>query len=292
MSRRVIFPTGAFGIATAVFACVGEDPGPTPAGPSPEASAHDVALSTDASIEGPSEGSASSRYREAVLADRPIAYWRMGTPQGDRILDEVGDNDLVLRGGGHVPSVPGVLEGDSDFALGFDGVESRAETVDSRAFDFPAGAPFTLECWGRREAIAKPSFFGYLIGSVEGFDTNAHGFSLYVTQGGGDGDEAGGVVEFGGAGTGVFKRPVVATGIWAHYALVNDGAELALFVDGERTVATKPPVKLGGRTSIFTVGRDPRAPHFWPGMIDEVAVYDHALSGVTLAAHRALAKTP
>src|SRR5688572_10082323 len=115
----------------------------------------DVAVDTDAKF---------SKYRNAVLADKPLAYWRMGIQQGSSLIkDETGNgNDLVLQGGGHTFGRAGALAGDDDTALGFDGKGSRAVLIgDARAFDFPNRAPFTIECWAFRETVRPDGGGGF-----------------------------------------------------------------------------------------------------------------------------------
>ncbi|HMI83190.1 MAG TPA: hypothetical protein VK550_03800 [Polyangiaceae bacterium] len=130
----------------------------------------------------PSEG--GTTYPGVVLADGPFAYWRMGIRSGSTVPDESGhQNELVLQGGGHSLGVPGAIAGDGNTAIRFDGVNSYATAVRPRDFDFPGGAPFTIECWARREPLAdggEGAYFQHLMGSSAGGPPNRNGFLLYI----------------------------------------------------------------------------------------------------------------
>src|SRR6185295_12347408 len=92
-------------------------------------------------------------------------------------------NELVLQGGGHALGAPGAIAGDGDTAIRFDGVSSYATAVRPRDFDFPASAPFTIECWARREPLADGgdgAYFQHLLGNSAGGPPNRNGFLLYM----------------------------------------------------------------------------------------------------------------
>jgi hypothetical protein len=269
--------------------------------PTPDA-AHDAARidgqTSDArSADGPSIDArsidAGSRYRGAVLADAPIAYWRMGIASGSIVPDESGHhNDLVLQGTGHAFGVRGALQGDGDRAIGFDGVDSHAIASRPRDFDFPASAPFTVECWARRERTTDGGtgeYFQQLISAAAGGPPNRNGYILYLLPSDPDPSAVHTSFEYDapdGAQTGI-EGPLAAASAYAHYVATFDGTKASLYIDG--TLADSRPVNasIAARMSEFVVGREAATGRYhFAGAIDEVAVYGNALPIARVIAHR------
>jgi hypothetical protein len=78
-----------------------------------EGAAADGALARDAVVDA---AAGTSAYRALVMADAPIAYWRMGVKAGLFIPDETaGKNDLILQGtNAYTLGAPGAIPGDDD----------------------------------------------------------------------------------------------------------------------------------------------------------------------------------
>ena len=235
-----------------------------------------------------------SDYRELVLASQPRAYWRMGITTGVSIPDETGNtNLLVLQGSGHALGLEGAIEGDADRAIGFDGVESFAIASDARTLDFPDGEPFTLECWARRES-GGPSYFQQLLSNIEGSPGARNGYLLYLLPEAEEQDNERSSFEYDRVGVEVAVwGPVPAEGVWAHYAVVYDGSNVALYVAGTLTDTASADGATTLRTGPFAVARASNEDAFYfKGAIDEIAVYARPLSVAEIAAHAAFANNP
>ena len=239
------------------------------------------------------EGSEST-YRGVVLADAPIAYWRMGIGNGPIVPDESGhQNDLLLQGGGHGLGARGAIIGDSDTAIRFDGVNSYALAAHPRAFDFPARAPFTIECWARRDPLpdgGEGAYFQHLIGGAAGGPPNRNGFLLYMLPVSAsapylafeydvpDGDQLG------------LQGPLGALYAYAHYAVAFDGARAWVYVDGVLATSADVVGSISGRSSELAIGREDSTGRYnFSGAIDEVAVYDKALTREQIERHHTVA---
>ncbi len=243
--------------------------------------------------ESATDSPTGSTYRATILADRPLVYWRMGVKTGLSVPDEVGDNDLVLQGTGHVLGTPGAIAGDRDSAIGFDGVGSFAIATDPRALDFADGAAFTLECWARR-AASGGEYFQHILGNIQGSVPSRNGYVLYIVPNPGPGEIATTALEYDqpNADTGIFG-PLIAPVTWTHLAGVFDGHTLSLFVDG--TIAG--PKEIGGfigpRSSLFAVGRSSgETRRYFAGAIDEIAIYPRALTVAQISKHIAAGRNP
>ncbi len=229
-------------------------------------------------------------YRDAILADHPLAYWRMGQVGGGTVLDETGGgNALVLQGTGHELGVPGAVQG-ADTALGFDGVSSFAIATDPRALDFTATAAFTLECWARRQT-GGASYFQHLISSVDGVANNRNGYVLYLLPEPAAGETARSVFERDRPANdvGIFGS-VAKAAVWAHYVTVFDGATATLYVNGTLANTAMAPGNLASRQTPFAIARAAGGANFFKGALDEIAVYPKALNAAVIAKHHLLAK--
>ncbi|MFJ9624369.1 LamG-like jellyroll fold domain-containing protein [Streptomyces sp. NPDC101181] len=80
------------------------------------------------------------------------------------------------------------------------------------------------------------------------------------------------------------------TGRWYHLAGVRKGGEITLYVDGEPAATTEagPADVSTGPLSVGRARYDGAETDFWPGSVDQVAVFDKALTAEEVAAlHRA-----
>jgi hypothetical protein len=84
--------------------------------------------------------------------------------------------------------------------------------------------------------------------------------------------------------------PLAPLTAYAYYVATFDGAKVSFYIDG--TLASSKPVdgSIATRMTEFVIGRESSTGRYhFAGAIDEVAVYDKALSTVQVIAHRDLA---
>jgi hypothetical protein len=223
-------------------------------------------------------------YPDAVLADNPIAYWR---------LDEVGGSppDLATNSGSLGPAgngvylgaplrqQPGALAGSADAAVAFDGVVQKLDVPHQAALN-PSGR-LTVELWVRLEGglgtlrsplssrhLPAGEAYGYVFSTTLGnqWEFRTHtGLTANRVLGG-----------------------VVQSNAWTHLVGIYDGIATRLYVNGAAvgypvTNAYAPntvtPLRIGGGAN------EGSGAFFWPGRIDEVAIYNTALSPARVAAH-------
>jgi hypothetical protein len=233
---------------------------------------------------------ATDLYRDAIMADHPLVYWRMGKVSAAAVPDETGGgNALVLQGTGHQLGVSGAVKGD-DAAMGFDGESSFAIASDARALDFTEVAAFTLECWARRET-GGASYFQHLISNVDGVANNRDGYVLYLLPEPAAGEAPRSVFERDRPANdvGIFG-PVGKVSAWAHYAAVFDGVTATLYVNGTLASTGMAPGNIASRKTPFAVARATNGANFFKGALDEIAVYPRALDAAAIAKHVVLAK--
>jgi hypothetical protein len=86
----------------------------------------------------------SFSYREAVLTDEPVGYWRLGETSGSTAADETGANPGTYENGPAL-GLPGAINGDTDRRLGLDGVDDDVRIPGSASLD--VRHQLTFEAW-------------------------------------------------------------------------------------------------------------------------------------------------
>ena len=229
-------------------------------------------------------------YAKAVLAARPLAYWRLKEFAGPRAADASGHGcdgtyeDIVafhLEG----PQSPCFCGNEQiNRAAHFAGGRLRAELK-------PLGAAYSVEMWfwngfpANARAVA-----GYLFSRGPDGDTKCPGEHLGI---GGTAGNAGKLFFFNGnalneAAGGSAPVPFKA---WNHVVLVRDGARVAVYLNGSLTAEVATEMACGCSADVkqvFVGGRCDNLCNF-EGKISEVAVYGRALSADEVAAHFAAA---
>ena len=260
-------------------------------GSTPQGDAPDTSDAGDAGGPVLDADAGTSAYAAAVLADGPLAYWRMGAKTGFSIANEVGGSNALLLQGSVGLGAAGALSGDDDTAVRFDGLtKGYAVAVDARPFDFPSGVPFTIEWWAKHEPVDGGSQFQHMISAAEGATpVTGNGYFVYWS---GDTQVQ---VEFAAPTHDITLTAPTPSG-WKYYALVFDGTNVSLVIDGTVEDSRLPTGTLAARQSSFVVGATSGSTpgaiggYGFAGLIDEVAVYDKALSLSRINAHHQAAK--
>ncbi len=223
-------------------------------------------------------------YAAAVLASKPVVYWRLGELGGPHAVSAVDGKKLgtfdtqtaYYMPGPQAPDFPGL------------GPDNRVPHIVGRPLsaDVPGlGDAYTVELWfyNCMPTDARP-VTGYL------FACGADGDHLAV---GGAECSPGKLVFHTGADhrdaragtTDVPLRNWVPRESWHHVALVRDGAKAAVYLDGrpqpELTAETAPP-PAGG--AVWIGGRGDERFGF-EGRMGEVALYPRALSADEIVKH-------
>jgi hypothetical protein len=233
------------------------------------------------------DGPAPSAYRATVLADAPIAYWRMGVVVGTDVPDETGTNNVLTLHQGCAAGEPGALANDPDTAVTFDGVSAYATAMDARPFDFPDGHPFTLEVWARYDPLDQGDTYGHLITNLDQVDATAsdrNGYIFYLAQvlspplAGFEWDVPGAQQ--------LCNMTALPLHAWGHYVAVFDGTGIVAYVNGIAGNRTQVgPDKITARAVPFVVGALGPGRSRFAGALDEVAVYDKPLTLERILAH-------
>ncbi len=265
-------------------------------GPSPRDGA-----SCSGDDEGVSSEASTSAYAAAVLADGPLAYWRLDDAPGKAALDSTGNGHGGAFQGGVTLGVPGALADPADRAANFDGTTASLLIGLGVAVggEGTATGSFTYELWFRPTQLAA----GARILSREYLDTDAasssNGTEIAIS-----GTDAGGVSGFmfrqyagGNVERMVASTQLPSTTTFTYAVVVYDSLQkgLTLYVDGAVVDSNHPNLTQGyipavaelswGATSIPLES-------FFAGDLDELAVYDKALTVAQVQAHYFAARSP
>lgn len=221
-----------------------------------------------------------SRYASAILGTAGLqAYYRLGEASGTTARDSKGGRNGTIQGNVTL-GVPGLLAGDADTAARFDG--ARGSVGVSNGSALLMGGPMAIELFAVIPAQLTQN--GFIAGIRN--QMNADFYMLALA----DGNQlecrfrnsAGLVFEF---------KPVVTPDMRHQFVLTYDGsATLTLYVDGMNVASAPANGTITAASDDFRIGTDPQGNAF-AGVIDEVAVYNVALSATQVSSHLALAGT-
>lgn len=227
----------------------------------------------------------SGAYAQAVAADRPSSYWRLGESSGTLAKDSAGFNDAEYVNAVKL-GVPGAFPADSDTAMQVAGDGARAQAPFSTTLN--PSTPFSVEF------LVKPALSGQQSTCVIGAQNRAIGRSGYAIYQGLNG--AFWEAHLGDASTvrlWMFGKEVPQAGQWYHVVLVYDPSlenfPARLYVNGvddlnytdsrnEGTLLpnSEAPLEIGSRYG----GGVP-----YNGTIDDVAFYNYALTEQQVVNH-------
>lgn len=254
--------------------------GGTPETGDSDSGVDDAAPETDAPVAIVDAGPDASPYMLAVLADRPIAYWPMDDAPGCALVTELVGGKNADFAGVLTCGVPGV----SGTAIDKTKVEQVLAVGDY--FDFVGFNPYTIEAW------AKPRFEAqYLTMIAKRRPNTPFGWNFYfqdVDPAGAPGFQMLHVSPDGGNRT-VFVATPDAASKFHHIVVTYDpnvatGAPLRMYYDGVRTDGYDDDIPASDTTEPVWIGEA------YTGLLDEIALYDHALGAERVQAHYQLGK--
>ena len=202
-----------------------------------------------------------------------IAYWRLDETSGSTAYDSVGSSNGTLVNMDNSDWVSGMVSG----ALDFDGADDYVAIARSSVLETGNATTHELSvsAWVKSDTIGAPANYntiagtgdgGWLISNSPGNDTIY--FACWLLNG------ANGQTAIAGNTTVIFD------GDWHYIAGIYDGSSVHMYVDGTDGEAGTiggtirnmfdNPVLLGENAAAS--GRN------WDGLIDDVKIYDYALS--------------
>jgi hypothetical protein len=226
-------------------------------------------------------------YLATVLADSPVAYYRLGEASGTSAADSSGNTSTAtISGAGITYSQAGAINGDANTALLFDGAAGKITTPSG--VNIVGWGAITVEAWVK---LTSNSFGNKAtIWATGTTPTNSgDGMKFWIGNNGTNGGFAVGVTGNQWAQA-IFSQTFTA-GVWYHVAGVWNGSVVKVYVNGVLNGSTGSLSGSLDDTGFHpAIGQDPQAgSDYFPGTLDEPALYSHGLSAARLSTHYATA---
>lgn len=222
-------------------------------------------------------GGASSAYASEVLADSPLAYWRMGETSGTTITDSSGNGRTGTYSGSVTLGATGLLIGDSD----------KAVTVSNSVVGSVANAAWmnvntiTVEVWIQPTAAGVVGSREIVCRDFNGSGGTGSQWRIRLNAGKPE------ALLWHPALTVITAATALTVGSTYHIVFTYDGANMRLYVNGSQVASSAQTgnITTGQPITFGCLGN--AVSETWNGPIDEVAVYGTALSSTRIAAHYA-----
>jgi chitodextrinase len=191
-----------------------------------------------------------------------VAAYSFDEGAGTTVLDRAGTNTGTIQG-----TVAWTTQGKNGGALTFNGTDNRVSIPASPSLNATNG--LTLEAWvyptatqsGWRAVVQKETDAWFLHASHDGG-------ALRPAAGG----------TYGGNGDLVGSTSAIPLNTWTHLAQTYDGSTLQLYVNGVVVASKARTGALQTTTSPMWIGGNNPYGEYFTGRIDDVRVYDRALS--------------
>ena len=195
-----------------------------------------------------------------------VSYWNFDEGEGETVHDSVGINDGTINGAAKW------VEGRIDGGLEFNGSTDYVDYGADPSLDIIEA--LTIAAW------IKLDVFGDWAGVV----TKGIESATFAMQTWGDG-----ALRFspnwgnpaGGVGTGSFNTDTKMTRAqWVHAAITSDGETITFYIDGTPdALVLDRAITFGTNAESLIMGADfPGGDEYLDGIIDEVYIYDRALT--------------
>jgi hypothetical protein len=229
-------------------------------------------------------------YPATVLSQSPIVYYRFNDLV-TALPPDVATNSGALGVPGNGAYIncpphpqPGALAGSTDTSASFDGQGQSVDVPFDASLNQPG--PFTIEAWVRLTAFTN--FNRTVIASRWVAAGVQQGYQLRVRNAAGANNWQFSTFN-GTAQNDLNGGPNVPFNEWTHVVATHDGSVNRLYVNGV-LVATSGAVTYVPNTTagVFRIGgglSENSGGDFWPGGIDEVAMYSAQLTDAEILAH-------
>lgn len=212
----------------------------------------------------------ASLYRTAVMRDGPVGYWRL-SDTGSTAVAEVGPSGTYIANARW--GIPGAIADDANMAAE---TTAGADRVDVAGFSVPTAA-ITIEVWMYPIGIAdqifirvgdSPNHLRMFVAGEPRLSLNLSGIQRWL----------------GDAGTTAIARP--RQNAWHYIVGTYDGAAMNLYLNGRPAVAPAAftGAVVGGSVTV-QIGNWSLGSFDFVGRMDEVAIYDYALTPAQILNH-------
>jgi hypothetical protein len=207
----------------------------------------------------------------------PVARWTFDEQSGSTASDASGGGNTATLANG-----AGWTSGHQGGALLLNGVDQYAGVSNSAAFD--SMQRITLAAWIKPSRIISTR--QEIVCFKEGDSPNV-GALLALPEG--DGSRVRMWVHIGGSWQSATSVGTIAVGDWHHVLGSYDGQTIRVYIDGWLQGSTSAAGTMSNGNQVVTIGaRSPNRQYYFGGAIDDVQIYDRALSAEEAAGFRSV----
>ena len=141
----------------------------------------------------------------------------------------------------------------------------------------------TIEAWVRPSSV---SGWRAVVQKMQGFDGMA--YTLYA---GSPTDMAAAHINTGSTMRAPSTAPL-GLNVWTHLAMTYDGATVRLFVGGVQVASLAAPGSMVVTTGVLRIGGNGPAGGYFQGLIDDLRIYNRALSAAEIQTDMTTAVSP
>jgi hypothetical protein len=222
----------------------------------------------------------SASYADVINASEPVVYLRLGETSGTRAASTAGGTHYGELVGAATHDAHGAILHDTNGAVhladgGYVHVAAMTGLTDSEEL--------TLECWFHPDDVMDKH---PILELNDGMHFGPHIWQFDA----GDKIFTNLIDATNGSHSIMSDAGAITANAWHHVVATYDGANGALYLDGHRvgTTGMTGPLLVDGDLYVgHRAAQGMTAAATFSGSIDEVAVYDHALTAATVARHHA-----
>lgn len=225
----------------------------------------------------PTDAASRQKYAKAVMASKPVAFWRLHDASRRAAEDAAGEHEAKYEAGASpLPSETGQPN--------FTGGRVKAEVEG-------LGDTYSVELWARNEwpVDARPVTAYLFSRAVDGIE-GAFGDNLGI---GGTHSNRGRLIIFNGNKRNelVAGQTQIPAGSWSHVVMVRQGQSVTVYLNGDPSPEIAADLPVGYPEACQDILLGGRADNFanLQGMLEEVALFDRALTPAEVQAHFAAA---
>lgn len=220
-------------------------------------------------------------YAQAVIADAPLGYWRMDAPSGITETDRSGNNHNGTYNGSFALNQAGVLA-DGDAAANFSAGNGYLDL--GNVASLRPTAAFTIEAWVNLNSAVFPDvstnwgIYDWQVFNASGVILRVDGTTIKIQA----------ITNQAGANTNAFSNTALTKNAWYHVVFTFDGTTGRFYLNGAPDGSAAFTAPVAAANNVF-ISRNAQG---MVGNMDEVAIYDYAMSATEVAGHYALRTSP
>ena len=192
----------------------------------------------------------------------PVSYWKLDEGSGTTAYNTIGTNNATIDG-------PIWTAGKYGSALSFDGSNDFVQVADDNSLDLTTAG--SIEVWAKKNT--QKSYQTY----VAKGHTQAYQLMDYSNTGRI-------ALRWGSNNNNLITDEVVPTGTWQHIVGTYDGSYLKIYINGNLSKSVSYTTNAVANTTPLRIGARDDGSYF-NGLIDEVIIFNRALSGAEVLSH-------